>query len=263
MRPARIKPIPKNLTIKLDGKVAIPADIRKRIDKNWRQLVARNHRLYNGEIFTVTNVDDTDRSTTITLAETDYAHYLYSRQARDLGELTVRVIHPAALVVSSDDKFIFGVMAEYTSEPSIIQCCGGGLDNNDVENGLVDMDVCIVRELNEELGINIQDEKIVEAFYPAYLKSGGETGKMTAVYILRIKQSGADFMGYYQRFVQSLVARNQEPEFSQLICINSDQQSVEDLIKNSGKNLNDYMAVTLRAAQEDLQDQRSKDIVKV
>ncbi|HTH72351.1 MAG TPA: hypothetical protein VL737_03245 [Candidatus Pristimantibacillus sp.] len=263
MRPAWIKPIPKNLTLKLDGKVAIPADTREKIDENWQQLAARNHRLYNGEIFTVTNVDDTDRGTTVTLAETDYAHYLYSRQTGDLGELTVRVIHPAALVVSSDDKFVFGVMAEYTSEPSVIQCCGGGIDNNDVEDGIIDMNVCIARELNEELGVNIQDGKIVEAFYPAYLKSGGPTGKMTAVYILRVKQSGADFMRYYQHFVQGLAARNQEPEFSRLICINSDEQSVEDFIKNSEGNLNDYMAVALRAAQEDLQHQRSKGLVKI
>lgn len=246
-------PIPPHLLISYaGGKVKLPAGIRAKIDQHWQGLVTKNPKLRNGETFTVTSVEETADNMTVTVAETDYAHYLYSQQVGDLADYTVHIIHPAALVVTSDDKFIFGSMGEHTSRPGVIQCCGGGIDYSDIKNGIVDAEHAITKELSEELGIDTHDKKLVKEFYPAYLKTGGPTEKMTISYILRIDQTANRFMNGYQKFAKRQSDGGGEPEFGELFCIDNSQGSIEGFIAKYGDRLNEYMAVLFRDAHKDL-----------
>lgn len=246
-------PIPHNLVLSFaKNRVQLPVDIRDKIDQHWQGLIAKNPKLRNGEIFTVTSVEEAIDSMVVTLAETDYAHYLYSQQVGDLGDYTVHIIHPAALVVTADNKFIFGSMGEHTSRPGVIQCCGGGIDHSDIKNGVVDVEHAIIKELAEELGIDTHDKNLVKEFYPAYLKSGGPTNKMTISYILRITQTADQFMSGYQKFVKILNNTGDEPEFGELFYIDNSRESIEAFIAQRGERLNEYMAVLFRDAYEDL-----------
>jgi hypothetical protein len=141
MSAIEISPIKTPMTIRFGGsKVSLPADVRQKIDQHWQQLIQANPRLHNGEVFTVTAVADTVDELQIELAETDYAHYLYSRQVGGLGEFTVRIIHSATLVIATNNKMIFGAMAAHTSIPGVIQCCAGGIEHGDIREGIVDIE---------------------------------------------------------------------------------------------------------------------------
>lgn len=247
------KPIFPHLLISYAGaKVKLPAGIRAKIDQHWQGLVAKNPKLHNGEIFTVTTVEGAADSMVLTLSETDYAHYLYSQQVGDLADYTVHIIHPAALVVTSDDKFIFGSMGEHTSRSGVIQCCGGGLDHSDIKNGVVDVEHAITKELFEELGIDAYDKRLVKEFYPAYLKTGGPTETMTISYILRIDQTANRFMKGYHKFAKMLSDGGGEPEFEELFCIDNSQGPIEGFITKYGDRLDEYMDVLFRDANKDL-----------
>jgi len=249
MSAIKIRPVKKPVNIRLNGhKVALPEPLRQQIDQHWQQLIKDNPRLHNGESFTVVTVDEADDKIEIELAETDYAHYLYSHQVGGLGEFTVRIIHSATLVITADNKMIFGAMGKHTSRPGIIQCCGGGIDHDDITDGIVDIEHNTVKELGEELDLNPYDKNLVDEFYPTYLKTGGPTGKMTLAYVLRIKLTGSQFLKHYEEFVKKLKADNQEPEFGQIFCIDMDKKTVEAFIEESGDKLNEYMPVLLRAA---------------
>jgi len=243
-----IHPLKKPIRIRVGngGSVALPPAMRQKIDRHWQRLVKDNPRLHNGEAFTVTAVNETDESIEVELAETDYAHYLYSHQVGGLGAFTVRIIHSTTLVITADNKMIFGAMGKHTSRPGIIQCCGGGIDHNDITNGIVDIEHNTARELAEELGLDPYDKNLVEAFFPAYLKSGGPTGKMTLAYVLCLKQSGGQFLRQYEQFVADLKRCHEEPEFGQIFCIGTDKKSIEAFIGDSEDRLNEYMPVLLR-----------------
>lgn len=243
-----IQSIKKPVNIRISGdKIVLPEPLRQKIDQHWQQLIKDNPRLHNGEAFTVVTVDETDDKLDIELAETDYAHYLYSHQVGGLGEFTVRIIHSATLVITTDNKMIFGAMGEHTSRPGIIQCCGGGIDHKDITDGVVDIEHNTVKELAEELGLDPYDKSLVDEFYPAYLKTGGPTGKMTLAYILRIKLSSVQFLKHYDDFVKKLKDDQQEPEFGQIFCIDMDKESIETFIGEHQDKLNEYMSVLLRA----------------
>jgi hypothetical protein len=249
MSAIEIKPIKKPVNIRVSGnRVVLPKLLRQKIDQHWQQLVKDNPRLHNGESFTVVAVDEADDKLDIELAETDYAHYLYSHQVGGLGAFTVRIIHSATLVITADNKMIFGAMGKHTSRPGIIQCCGGGIDHNDITDGVVDIEHNTVKELAEELGLNPYDKSLVSDFYPAYLKTGGPTGKMTLAYVLHLKLSGAQFLQHYDEFIKKLKDDHQEPEFGQIFCIDIDKKSIEAFIEGSEDKLNEYMSVLLRAA---------------
>lgn len=250
MHQIKMRSIEKAVCIRFDDdRVTLPKAIRQKIDHHWEQLVRDNPRLHNGEVFTVTAVRETDNSIDVRLAETDYAHYLFSHQIGGLGKHTVRIIHSATLVVTTDGKIIFGAMGKHTSRPGVIQCCGGGIDYYDINDGVVDIEHNTVKELAEELGIDAYDKSVVKEFFPAYLKSGGPTEKMTLVYLLRLKLSSAQFLQQYEEFTEKL---EDEPEFGQIFCIDADKESVEHFITQHGEKLNEYMPVLLRAAHQNV-----------
>lgn len=254
MQPIQNLKVPDTLLVRVDEqKVVLPAELRGRVDAYWADRVTKNPKLRNGEVFTVTSMDVSESAFSAVIRETDYAHYLYSYAHDDLGDYTVRILHAAALVVSSENYFIFGSMADHTSIPGVIQCCGGGIDHADIVSDEVDIEHSISKELVEELGIDAYNNNLVEKFYPAYLKIGGPTGKMTITYILRTVKSADEFAHGYQSFVESLVAGGEAPEFSELFYVPNNQHAVETFIGHHHERLNEYMPALLRSAVHDIQ----------
>lgn len=252
MSAIEINPITKPISIRVTGdRIVLPKAVRQKVDEHWQQLIKDNPRLRNGEVFTVLAVDENNKSIEIKLAETDYAHYLYSHQVGGLGEFTVRIIHSATLVITSDNKMLFGAMGEHTARPGVIQCCGGGIDHDDITpDGVVDIEHNTVKELGEELGLDPYDKSIVTEFTPAYLKTGGPTGKITLCYILRLTLKSSQLLQQYDEFTESLRHNGQEPEFGQLICIDADKRAVEAYIEKFEDRMNEFMPVLLRAAAD-------------
>lgn len=247
MPPIRIRPLSKAIHIRYSGKiVTLPPTIRQKIDAHWLGLTRDNPHLFNGEVFTITNVSEALDAINITLDQTDYAHYLYSHQIRGLGEYAVRIVHSATLVWTADGKIIFGSMGRQTSRPEVIQCSGGGLDNNDVTGNLVDIEHNTIKELGEELGIDARDSSQVAGFVPAYLKEGGFADTVTVVYTVRLKTNSAEFLQKYDTFAAQLRKSGEEPEFGELFCLNPDRKTVQDFVTKHQGRFDDYMPILLK-----------------
>lgn len=247
MIPIAFQPIPKNLTLTYAGDmVGLPLAVQALVDADWQKRVAKNPKLQNGEVFTVIGITHDANGMQVQLAATNYAHYLYSQQYQNLGEHTVHIIHPAAIVITSDNKLIFGAMGTHTSRPGIIQCCGGGIDFSDAVDGTVQIESCIRRELKEELNSDCYDTGVVRSFKPAFLKTGGPTEKMTVIYELEIKQNSVEFLKNYKNYVELLKKQGEDPEFERLFCVERTKREVEKFITEHESMLNEYMAVLLR-----------------
>jgi 8-oxo-dGTP pyrophosphatase MutT (NUDIX family) len=233
------------ITFAGDKIAVLPPDIQQKVDTYWRKLTAANPRLHNGEVFTVTSVNKDAEDLRITLAETDYAHYLYSQQIGGLGDYQVRVIHPVTLALSKDNQLIFGRMANHTSLAGSIECCGGGIDHDDVENGIVRIDHTATKELAEELGIDTHDKSQVASFEPRYLKTGGPTDKMTVIFILQLNQTSNEFTKHYDNFITQLKTHGEEPEFSEIFYLDRNAQSVNEFISQHLGQLGEYFPALL------------------
>ena len=249
-----LRPVPEQLTVRLTGeRIVLPADLRTKVDEFWQAQATGKHPQFNGEVFTVVDVRDSGNKMEILLSETDYAHYLYGIRVGGLGEHTVRILHPAALVITSDDSLIVGAMGTHTATPGIVQTCAGGLDHDDVRSdGTIDVEHNVTKELQEELNIDATNDAVVSELYPAYLKEGGPTGKMTIVYVVRLLQSCQSFMDRYASYAERMLRGGGEPEFAKVCSVSNDPESVEAFLREHAEQLNEYLAVTFRAAAREL-----------
>lgn len=246
MPPIQIRPFNKSLDIRFTGqKIVLPTALKVKVQGHWQDLLHRNPKLHNGEVFTVVSVQEDARALHIRLAQTDYAHYLYGRHVGDLGDFAVRIIHPAALVVAGG-QIIFGEMGSHTSLAGMIQCCGGGIDHESVRHdGTVAIDQTMTAELHEELGLSPGDKRIT-SIKPTYLKFGGPTGKMVLIYIVELNQTSKQFLQDYAAFTKALRAKKEDPEFEKLFCISTDPTTIEAFIQKYEPKLNEYMPILLR-----------------
>ena len=251
----KIQSIPENMTFTIrfnEQNATLPRATREKIDRYWHDQCRENPNLRNGEVFTVIGTQKTATTLEVELKQTDYAHYLYSdRHVGELGRRSVRIIHSAALVVTTDNKLVFGSMGPQTSRHGTIQCCGGGLDRNDIRDGIVDIEHNTAKELGEELGIDPYDTDRVASFRPAYLKSGGPRGKMTVIYEVCLRETASEFLAAYAAFTDSLTRRGKEPEFGEIYYLERERQVLEKFASEHKERLDEYMMPLLRSVVDE------------
>jgi hypothetical protein len=248
-QPIQLTPLTKPLRIHFTGAQAVmPPELSDKIAAHWVQLTHQNPHLFNGEAFTVTSYADNPDAIEVELAETKYAHNLYS-EAYDAGEYAFRVIHSACLVITSDNKFVVGQMGERTARAGIICCSGGGIDRGDIRGDSIDLDYSTTHELQEELGIDPHGSH-AESFGPAYIKTCGPLGKITVLYELRTSLTSSAFAENYEKFVSELAAKGEEIEFGQLFFVDNTRDAIEAFIVSHEGNLDEYIPLLLRAENQ-------------
>lgn len=243
--PVTLTPISKPLHLTFTGsKVVLPDNLQRRAEDNWQKRLQASPRLFNGEAFTVTKFDETPEEIHAELAETDYKHVLLS-EAEDLGEYAFRVIHAATLVITSDNKLVFGEMNEHTARAGVISCSGGGIDRGDLRGDTIDMDYSAAHEVREELGLDPHNPS-TSRFFPAYLKTGGPSGRMTVLYELYTTLTSNEVRKNYEQFIDTLAKKGEDPEYQQIFYLDNTPEAVEAFIKKHGAYLDEYLAALLR-----------------
>lgn len=243
MSKVNISLLDKPISIRISGeKVQLPATLQVLVDDNWRRLLEDKPQLHNGEVFTVSEVIETEDLIEILLTETRYAHYLYDREFGGLDQYSVHIIHSATFVMTADGKLVVGEMAPHTSLSGIIQCSGGGIDFGDITDRIVDIEHSTAKELSEELGIDAYDKNRVESFEPKYFKTGGDRGVMVILYVLRLKEDAREFDKAYEEYIDKI---DEDPEFSRLFYVDLEKKSVKTFLSRYGHLCNEYLEAFL------------------
>lgn len=241
MKPFKVSQA-KEIIVRFSNKeVQLPEAIQARIDAYWEEVIASGKTYKRGEVFTVTHKEVTGDVVNILVEKTDYAHYLYCQNKEFLDENNVHIIHTAVLVETSDGYSIFGEMGPQTSRHGIIQLCGGGIDNDDLEGEYFDFKHNITKELQEELGIDVSDISRVTYFDEAYLKEGGPTDKMTVIFKVVLSETKEEFLEKYNFFVEHLRKNNEDPEFGKIIALKKDKQEITGFFAQENLVLDEYM----------------------
>lgn len=248
-QPIQLTPITKPIRLRFTGThVQLPQELSSKIEAYWKELTQSNPHLFNGEAFTVTSFTETSDAIEVELAETDFAHNMYS-EAFDIGEYAFRVIHSACLVITSDNKLVVGEMAKNTARAGVICCSGGGLDCGDIRGDTIDLNYSTTHELREELGIDPQAEHVV-LFRPAYLKTGGPRNKMTVLYELRTTLSSKAFAQNYERFTAELAHKGEAIEYERLFYVENTPEAVGAFIAEHKTRLDAYIPALFRAVSQ-------------
>ncbi len=243
MKPIEVRELCKDLVVRSsDKRVVFPDDIQEKIDTYWANLLASGKNYRRGEVFTVTHVDESADRIDVLVEKSDYAHYVYCQNVDTLGEYGVRIIHTASLVITSDERVIFGEMGPQTARAGIYQLCGGGIEARHLAGDIFDFDHNMAEELQEELGIAVADPTRVQSFRKAYLKSGGPTDKISVIYETVLLESEAEFLERYNIFEQELRKNNEEPEFGRILTLPlGEKRIIMEFFEQNGEKCDEYM----------------------
>jgi hypothetical protein len=247
MLPDTLIPV-KQINLKFTNKkISIPVHIQKKIDEHWEGLIKGGKNYTRGEVFSLENLKEKEGVVDAELSLSDYAHYLYSQNISLPFEHACKNIHTSCLIETQDGILVFGRMGHQTSRPGRIQCVGGGLDNDDLENGVIDLRHNIAKELQEEVGLNSKNRATVSNFKLQYLKYSPSINSVAAIFLLSLNMPIAEFKKHYKKFGTELAEKKELPEFGKLIYLKKEKTAVDEFCRHEKESLDHYMGALLGA----------------
>lgn len=210
--------IDKPVIIKFENRnINLPAEIQEKIDKFWNNAIKENPNLYNGQDYTVENVINSKDKIEMIVINTNYAHYLYDERIGVRLE-KYRCCAPwgGIILLTKDDYLVVGEMGKETSVPFGLQIPGGGVDKNDIKDGIIDINLTIKRELKEEVNINLDEIKYKLEFMEYASKTRNAYG-FIGIGILNINKE--ELEQNFKDYKEYLINNNLEIEFNRLIFL--------------------------------------------
>jgi len=138
-----------------------------RIEAHWKQLVATNPALWNGDVLICHDLQVAEGHLEGRFLTTSFASFVAWRDW-DWPDRSMRNCFGSAVILSNDGALIYGRMSQATLNPGRVYPPGGSLEPSDIKsNGTVDVRGSIERELEEETGL---------------LAAEAETGEWLAVF---------------------------------------------------------------------------------
>ena len=219
-----------------DREIKLPKELKNNIESFWTDAIKENPNLYNGQDYVVETVNETKENIEMIVTKSNYAHYLYDERV-GIKEENYRCCSPwgGILLLTKDNYFVIGEMDKTTSMPYCLQISGGGIDIKDIENGIINIDSNIKRELKEELNLNLDDIDYKIAFIEYPSKTRNAYGFIA---LGKIKQSKNDLEKRFEVFKEYLIKN--ELEFNRLVFLNK-ESALEEL-----DSLNNYKRPYLR-----------------
>ncbi|MEH7389760.1 NUDIX hydrolase [Bacillus sp. JJ1474] len=244
MNPIIIEKAPAIVKVRLDPiPINLPLEIRHQHELYWQEQTKTNSSLRNGEVFTITNIEQTERELVVTVAKTDYKHYLYTLNHEDCEE-PCKVIYTCAAVITSDKKMAIGRMNRTTSTPGRLQFTGGGLDESDLEDTTFNLEKNICKEIKEELGLDIHSPS-TRSFIPKFMKRKGTHDFWAIIYELSVEYTAEEVHARFLTHNHDLIEMGQQPEFDDLLFVPIEKSAVEAFIQHESSPMVDYLAPIL------------------
>lgn len=239
---SKIIKVDKPIILKFENReIRLPSELKDKIEKFWIEAVKENANLYNGQDYVVESIIETKENIEMLIVKSNYAHYLYDERV-GIQEEKYRCCSPwgGILLITRDDYFVVGEMNQTTSVPYCLQISGGGIDVADIEDGIINIDLNISRELKEEINLDLNDinYKIEFIEYPS--KTRNAYGFLA---IGKIHKTKDELEQHFEAYKKYLMKNNIEVEFNQLIFLKRENalQELEQLPNGKRPYLRDLI----------------------
>lgn len=238
-----------------DTKIELPQDIQDKINDNWKKIEEEGANVWNGEVYCVTNLEDTEKEVVIECKKSNYAHYLYGERIGLPMQYECKNLSAGALIETSDHYYLVGELDETTSYPHMLQVSGGGVDNADVKEGRADIIKTIQREVMEEININLQDKSIVSSFDVKYMYMT-EKGEQPGIQIfakVNLNITAENLREHYKTYLAYLRENGLEVEFGKIHLIKT-MKELNSLPNAKRTYLAPLIEAGIRESKENLQE---------
>ena len=149
-----------NFKRKSISELNISNDMKDKINNCWMNFIKDKTDYWNGDIFVVADIDL--NKSIIKICKTKYSSIVYAKRNKDL---IIKPLFTSILLKTKDDKYII-----IKNNHNCINLIGGMADYSDFEDDKFSPDLCIKREVDEEIGIDLNDDNKVINYQMKYLK---------------------------------------------------------------------------------------------
>ena len=133
---------------------------------------------FDGDIFLVTDIHSNGEDYILEIGKGKYSELIYAKQT---GKLHIHSLFVASYIVTSDNYFCF-VM----DNGNRVNTIGGMADKADFINGVFAPEICLAREIKEELGVNLYSNNLFCNISAKYLKLANEEERKLSLYPIGI-----------------------------------------------------------------------------
>lgn len=159
-----IVPIDKKLTFINKKPIEVYKDLslEKRIQENWNAFLQENDGYFNGDIYVVTDLNETHEEYILEIGKAKYADLIYAKKNIDLSILSLFV----SIALKTKDNYCVLIKNNH----DMINTIGGFASNEDFINEIFSPEICLEREVKEEIGLNINNKNDIIEYHRKYLK---------------------------------------------------------------------------------------------
>ncbi len=218
-----------------DTPIRLPRDQQQLVDILWETELREHPNWFRGEVFTIREIRQGPERIEFALARTDYAHYLATLRGLIDPQLACQVLYGAAVLRTRDNYLGFGEMGAETTYAGRLQGVGGGISDDDIKDGQVDVAGGVLRELYEETGIP------TSPLIPRWLKMGGPYHFVVVLYEAPLAMDLEALTLHYNQFVERLASQGETPEFSRLITLPANPDAVSRFLSDDQRARVDYL----------------------
>lgn len=171
----------------------------KKIEETWNKFVLEHKTDYNGDIFIVTELKSDNNKYTFEIGKAKYADYIYAKQNSDL---TILTLFAATLLKTRDDYYLL-----IRNNNNTINAVGGLAAEQDFKKGVFIPELCLERELKEELGLSLNNKKDVISWEKRYLKIPNKRENAYpcgVLFVTTIGYTKAEFEVYFNKYRSNL-----------------------------------------------------------
>ena len=205
-----VTPVASITARRLDQPWPWAAENRRLVEDHWARLTRANSALYNGRVLIRRGQTLTDGRLSLDYVETDYASFIAFRD-HGFPDPTSGNGFAMAALRSSDGAFLLGRMADHTANPGKVYFPAGTPDPGDVlPDGTVDLAGSVLRELEEETGLAVQDLELTDHWTATF--AGARTAMMRE---MRVPGEAEAVRAHVRAFLGS----QERPELSDIVLV--------------------------------------------
>ena len=214
-------------------KTKLPKNLQQNINQFWNKLTKENLNFYDGEIIAVQEIKENEEDILLNTRIARYSHYLYDdRIGVGNSVFWCCSLWGGILLITKDNYFVLGEMAETTSTPFYIDTIGGASDIKDVEQGKINIIKTIERELKEELNLELNNSEQIINFQIKYLeRPQGRRHVYGVIAVGNLDMTKLEVENYYKQYLKDLQDNKEEIEFKsvQFIPVGKSRKMLEKM----------------------------------
>jgi 8-oxo-dGTP pyrophosphatase MutT (NUDIX family) len=240
----KINRIPTEVKITVsEDNMYLPLSLQESINSYWESLIENGKTFHRGDIFSIKDIKETKNELIVTLHKTDFAHFIYAKHCNIHEKYKCSTIVANGLILTKDNYYILGQMNKQTANPGLVQFIAGGIDGNDIKGDKVDIFGSLIRETKEEIGIDLNDRSLVLKVEPRYIV---HWRSVALVYLIQLDIDSSEFRTRYQQFEILLNGQGITPEFSSIVLLSADYESVSDFLEFDDRPKLDFLSLVLK-----------------